>query len=228
MDKIREKKNFSGITLIALVVTIVVLLILAGVSLNLVLGNNGIITKAKDSQIITRASSAEDEVELWKCDNYIAKNSKQPTVSEENMLQGLKDKRIVYEDEIDRENKMITIKKNDGTIVKEISYKDNNDCYVSEQNEYIYLMNSELNKKLIFSEAYIMYNEEPINITAIIKQSGDSTYTYIDEYNMYGYLFHSLGKTSDYYELNGKKLQVILVKDNIAYDGMINFYVGPR
>ena len=41
------------------------------------------------------------------------------------MLQGLKDKRIVYEDEIDRENKMITIKKNDGTIVKEISYKYN-------------------------------------------------------------------------------------------------------
>ena len=45
---------------------------------------------------------------------------------------------------------------------------------------------------------------------------------------MYGYLFHSLGKTSDYYELNGKKLQVILVKDNITYDGMINFYVGQR
>ena len=40
------KKN-KGITLVALVVTIVVLLILAGVSINLVLGNNGIIAKAK-------------------------------------------------------------------------------------------------------------------------------------------------------------------------------------
>lgn len=94
---------------------------------------------------------------------------------------------------------------------------------MSEQNEYIYLMNSELNKKLIFSEAYIMYNEEPINITAIIKQSGDSTYTYIDEYNMYGYLFHSLGKTSDYYELNGKKLQVILVKDKLLMMEWLTF-----
>ena len=119
----RKKRINEGITLIALVVTIVVLLILAGVSLNLVLGNNGIITKAQDAKLMTRAGSAEDEVELWKCDNYIAKNSKQPTVSEENMLQGLKDKRKIYEDEIDRENKMITIKKNDGTIVKEISYK---------------------------------------------------------------------------------------------------------
>ena len=43
-------KNNKGITLVALVVTIVVLLILAGVSINLVLGNNGIIAKAKDAE----------------------------------------------------------------------------------------------------------------------------------------------------------------------------------
>ena len=42
-------KNNKGITLVALVVTIVVLLILAGVSINLVLGNNGIITNAKEA-----------------------------------------------------------------------------------------------------------------------------------------------------------------------------------
>ena len=35
-------KNNNGITIVALVVTIVVLLILAGVSINLVLGNNGV------------------------------------------------------------------------------------------------------------------------------------------------------------------------------------------
>jgi len=52
-EKIKTKeekmmlKNRKGITLVALVVTIVVLLILAGVSINLVLGNNGIIAKAQ-------------------------------------------------------------------------------------------------------------------------------------------------------------------------------------
>ena len=48
-----NKKNYSkqkGITLIALVVTIVVLLILAGVSLNAIFGENGLIQKAKDAQ----------------------------------------------------------------------------------------------------------------------------------------------------------------------------------
>ena len=118
----RKDSNNEGITLIALVVTIVVLLILAGVSLNLVLGNNGIITKAQDAKLMTRAGSAEDEVELWKSDNYIARTSNQATVDKETMLQGLKDKNLVYEEEIDRDNEIITIKKKDGTIVKEINY----------------------------------------------------------------------------------------------------------
>ena len=47
--KIKNKQE-KGITLIALVVTIVVLLILAGVSISLVLNNNGVISKAKDAK----------------------------------------------------------------------------------------------------------------------------------------------------------------------------------
>ena len=51
-------KNNKGITLVALVVTIVVLLILAGVSINLVLGNNGIIAKAKEAE--TKSGEARE------------------------------------------------------------------------------------------------------------------------------------------------------------------------
>ena len=53
------KKN-KGITLVALVVTIVVLLILAGISINLVLGNNGIIAKAKDAETKSAEASQND------------------------------------------------------------------------------------------------------------------------------------------------------------------------
>ena len=53
------KKN-KGITLVALVVTIVVLLILAGVSINLVLGNNGIIAKAKDAETKSAEAGQND------------------------------------------------------------------------------------------------------------------------------------------------------------------------
>ena len=53
------KKN-KGITLVALVVTIVVLLILAGVSINLVLGNNGIIAKAQEAKTKQAEASQND------------------------------------------------------------------------------------------------------------------------------------------------------------------------
>ena len=53
-------KNNKGITLVALVVTIVVLLILAGVSINLVLGNNGIIVKAREAQKKSAEASQND------------------------------------------------------------------------------------------------------------------------------------------------------------------------
>lgn len=49
-------KNNKGITLVALVVTIVILLILAGVSLNLVLGDNGIVRKAQGGKRKNRRS----------------------------------------------------------------------------------------------------------------------------------------------------------------------------
>ena len=58
MEKFMKKTK--GITLIALVVTIVVLLILAGVSINMVLGQNGIVTKAKDARDKTEQAKQND------------------------------------------------------------------------------------------------------------------------------------------------------------------------
>lgn len=46
----KENKNQKGITLIALVVTIVVLLILAGISINIMVGEDGIIGKASKAK----------------------------------------------------------------------------------------------------------------------------------------------------------------------------------
>ena len=53
-------KNKKGITLVALVITIVVLLILAGVSINLVLGDNGIVKKAQDTKTKSAEASEND------------------------------------------------------------------------------------------------------------------------------------------------------------------------
>ena len=51
--------NKKGITLIALVVTVVVLIILAGVSINAVIRDDGITKKAQNSANLTRESEAK-------------------------------------------------------------------------------------------------------------------------------------------------------------------------
>ena len=63
--KIFKKGNKqSGITLVALVVTIVVLLILAGISIRLVLDNNGIITRAGDAKDKHEQGRVNDQIDL--------------------------------------------------------------------------------------------------------------------------------------------------------------------
>ena len=73
-EKQKMKKGIRGITLIALVVTIVVLLILAGVSINLVVGNNGIVTKAGDASNKSKQADATDRIEMmlneWQIEKY--------------------------------------------------------------------------------------------------------------------------------------------------------------
>ena len=72
--KIKNKRNYSkenGITLIALVVTIVVLLILAGVSVNALFGNSGIIEKAKEAQNAMDKAKENDEKGINELTNWI-------------------------------------------------------------------------------------------------------------------------------------------------------------
>ncbi len=63
MEQLKSKK---GITLIALVITIIVLIILAGVSINLVLGDKGIITISKDAKENTQLAEEEEKNKLNK------------------------------------------------------------------------------------------------------------------------------------------------------------------
>ncbi len=68
MKKEIKNKQEKGITLIALVVTIVVLLILAGVSISLVLNNNGVISRAKEA----KNQYAEEQTNVEKQLNELA------------------------------------------------------------------------------------------------------------------------------------------------------------
>ena len=60
----KQKNKQRGITLIALIVTIIVLIILAGVSISMVVGDNGIITQAQKAKQETEIKSDEEKIRL--------------------------------------------------------------------------------------------------------------------------------------------------------------------
>ena len=57
-------KNNKGITLIALVITIIVLLILAGVTIAMLTGDNGILTKTNQAKTNTSKGEAADKINM--------------------------------------------------------------------------------------------------------------------------------------------------------------------
>ena len=85
--KIKNKRNYSkenGITLIALVVTIVVLLILAGVSVNALFGNSGIIEKAKEAQNKMDKATENDQKQIGELTNWLDNQVNGTTGSDDN------------------------------------------------------------------------------------------------------------------------------------------------
>ena len=65
MKKYSKKNKAKGITLIALVVTIILLLILVGTTLSMLIGENGIIEKANIARQMTNATSEKEAISLF-------------------------------------------------------------------------------------------------------------------------------------------------------------------
>lgn len=86
----------KGITLIALVVTIVVLLILAGITISLIFSENGIISKAREAKEATVISSIKERIELDKLSKRLEKEG---DITEEELKDILNNYgEIIYEE----------------------------------------------------------------------------------------------------------------------------------
>ena len=98
MKKIELKER--GITLITLVITIIVLLILAGVTIATLMGDNGILTKASEADLETRAATVEERKDLWKTekqtDNYVGESTAQKL---EELLDDLEEEDLITAEE---------------------------------------------------------------------------------------------------------------------------------
>ena len=107
----KKTKNQKGITLISLVITIIILLILAGISISMLTGEGGIIKQATNASLANRAGTVDEEVKLWKTEWYIYNTvgwDTQP-ISENEFLQKLQEENLVKQEEINKETEVITI-----------------------------------------------------------------------------------------------------------------------
>ena len=96
VERIRGKK---GITLIALVVTIVVLLILAGITISLVFSETGIITKAKLAKEETRGAAVEEARDMWELDKSLTQYVGGSSQSLDELLNNLEEQKTITAEE---------------------------------------------------------------------------------------------------------------------------------
>ena len=120
-------KNFrknQGITLIALVITVVILLILAGVSIATLTGDNGLLTKAQQAKEENEKATLEEKIKLLTAENIINEytgESEEKTAQElqdelkkqgENVLVIQWDKYIIFDLDQSKEYRVM----NDGSV----------------------------------------------------------------------------------------------------------------
>lgn len=161
----KKLENNGGITLIALVVTIVVLLILAGVSISMLAGENGIITQAQKSK---------EETEIGKEKEYI--NASISTIRMQKLEKGQEN--IITSMELEEElNKYESGVKVTGNLTLIVTYQSGRSYNVT-QNGKIEIENEE-DVKIVMARAfndeglliidskgriYKQYREELLNI----------------------------------------------------------------
>ena len=99
-EKITKNVNLTnsnnGITLISLVITIIILLILAGVTLSLTLGDNGIINQAQNAKEAQEIAAIKEDIQLAILDKEIEKGGE--GLTEEELEEILKDYGEIQED----------------------------------------------------------------------------------------------------------------------------------
>ena len=109
--KLKKKGNLKnenrGITLIALVITIIVLLILAGISISTLTGENGLLTKSSTSKVETRGAAVQEARDLWKINQEADKHTENKTAETLSALLerlGPNDQKLLTTDEMDEIN----------------------------------------------------------------------------------------------------------------------------
>ena len=142
-------------------------------------GDNGILTKATEAKEETRAAEVEERVNLWKSEKEISNYTNGDIKKENELLEEMKKKGILFEEEIDRNNKTITIGKrvinygtgdaftdiyvalyNDGTLVFS-NKNDFDESKIVENGNFGNIKDKDYELVLIEEEPYVDLEKAP-------------------------------------------------------------------
>ena len=169
---VKQYQEQTGITLIALVITIVVLLILAGVSINVIFNDNGIIKKTQEAQNKTEQAKENDLTAINELNNGLEENGGIKNTTGGNTSGGeitTLPSEMVEENYTWTQNKtQVTGKhKTNGSIItKEVGENYDYDCGVSSYTGGWKILGAENGKLLIMSAKDI----------GILKMGGEEGY----------------------------------------------------
>ena len=105
MEKLKQKKTNRGVTLIALVVTIVILIILSGVTIGNIISKKSLIKEANNSKEQVEQESLESQVEM----TIVKAKQKYTKPTLDNIIEELKNNEIISDaSQVNRETGAIT------------------------------------------------------------------------------------------------------------------------
>ena len=165
----------KGITLIALIITIIVLLILAGVTLNMVMGDSGLFNKANNASEQTKISNAKEIIRMQVLENELNKKTKDANAKSDEDLQTAIETKLTEEGYKVEEGK-ITIGSTEIDIAEEIANASSGGGTSTKGKE-----DDSRNRTLAGTTTGYSYKNPVIPQGFKAVDEGSATWTYTDE-----------------------------------------------
>ena len=149
-------KENKGITLVALSITIIILLVLSGITVIVLFGSNGLFKKATESNTVARYSTIEDRIMLWRENNRIKEAVGENLISRNEFIESLKKDGLFIKDEdkLDQELDLLYLGKytdNYGeNYTKVIILPDPNDIKLPDKNMVLIAQTIKPNEEVVF------------------------------------------------------------------------------
>ena len=171
----------KGITLIALIITIIVLLILAGVTLNMVMGDSGLFNKANNASEQTKISNAKEIIRMQVLENELNKKTKDANAKSDEDLQTAIETKLTEEGYKVEEGK-ITIGSTEIDIAEEIANASSGgEIITPPENKTPGKEDTSKNRTLAGTTTGYSYKNPVIPQGFKAVDEGSATWTYKDE-----------------------------------------------